>query len=1092
MKKTLWGTLLFTFTFLLVFASAFSASAISTEKCIGESVDVSTFEELKYALENFSSGANIVLKNDISVTDDGKDCSIKITDYGAVTLDLNGYDIFVDSKATKYLFDVTGQARLYFVTRRSDMRSVIRFNTVAPGAATVRASHNFVEIHNVNVDFTMGSDAAYVSTTDNSDTAIFYIEKGSEMNIYKGIIHNGMNNGNGVVVAANEINKQKLSLNIGGYAEIEVWKYCVSFDPSNIRNVKFGSVRFESINSNTGLYERIKVPSGNSATLSDLWYTSQSGSGAAVYVGGMYTIQSRKVTDIKKADIIADKVCESLNNAEYFTLLQCAGGHIRICGTCFMAYNGVEQHTMRHQTGLAASCTTDGRTTGETCTVCSYSSTKIIPKKGHDMDYNPAVEVSCGVNGIKEHYFCNNCKGYFADAEGKTPIHQNEITIVNNHKITYLPERPATCTEEGLTSGVKCETCGKITEEQKVVPAKGHTVENITTPVSPTCSKEGRTAGEKCTVCLTVIEESVVIPKLEHTVKITEGYPATCTQPGLSYGEVCLVCGTVLKNREPIPAKGHTETVYEGKKATCKEEGLTDGLVCSDCGLVLKDREKIAKGAHVPENIKGKEASCKEEGLTNGSKCSVCDLVLEKQEKIPVTDNHKETLLKGVAASCTKEGLTDGSKCSVCDKVLSEQKVLEKLAHTHKVIKGTEATCLKEGLTDGIVCGVCDLVIEKQETVAKTPHSEKIVKGTAATCDKEGLSDGIICSLCETVLEKQEKLPALSHTEKIIKGFEADCEKEGLSDCVVCNTCGKVIKEQTVIPAKGHIISASVIRADFEKDGEITEICTVCKKQTKKELSKIASVKLSTTKYTYNGKAKTPSVTVKTAKGETLKKGTDFDVEYASGRKKIASYTVKVTFKGNYSGEKTLKFYVCPGVTEKVTVKQTANEISLSWEKVKGATGYRVYLYNEKTKKYKTLGTTDKTSCTVKKLKDGTTYKFAVKAYKKTEKGKIWALSSAKVTTATKPLTPSFTVKAAEGKASLSWKQVSGATGYVVYMSEKKDSGYKKLGSTDKLSCTVKNLKKGKTYYFKVKAYKKVDGKYVYSTVSKYKAVKIK
>ena len=84
------------------------------------------------------------------------------------------------------------------------------------------------------------------------------------------------------------------------------------------------------------------------------------------------------------------------------------------------------------------------------------------------------------------------------------------------------------------------------------------------------------------------------------------------------------------------------------------------------------------------------------------------------------------------------------------------------------------------------------------------------------------------------------------------------------------------------------------------------------------------------------------------------------------------------------------------------------------------------------------------------------------------------------------------TAKAEAGKASLSWKEVSGATGYVVYMSEKKDSGFEKIGSTKKLSCTIKNLKKGKTYYFKVKAYTKVDGKNVYSGATKAIAVKVK
>lgn len=49
-----------------------------------------------------------------------------------------------------------------------------------------------------------------------------------------------------------------------------------------------------------------------------------------------------------------------------------------------------------------------------------------------------------------------------------------------------------------------------------------------------------------------------------------------------------------------------------------------------------------------------------------------------------------------------------------------------------------------------------------------------------------------------------------------------------------------------------------------------------------------------------------------------------------------------------------------------------------------------------------------------------------------------------------------------------------------------------KMGATKKLSCSIKKLKKGKTYYFKVKAYTKVDGKNIYSGESKVVAVKVK
>lgn len=64
----------------------------------------------------------------------------------------------------------------------------------------------------------------------------------------------------------------------------------------------------------------------------------------------------------------------------------------------------------------------------------------------------------------------------------------------------------------------------------------------------------------------------------------------------------------------------------------------------------------------------------------------------------------------------------------------------------------------------------------------------------------------------------------------------------------------------------------------------------------------------------------------------------------------------------------------------------------------------------------------------------------------------------------------------------LTWKacEVSGVK-YQVYKSFKKSTGYKRLITTSKLSYTAKKLAKGKTHYFKVRAYKKIDGKTVYS-----------
>ena len=153
-----------------------------------------------------------------------------------------------------------------------------------------------------------------------------------------------------------------------------------------------------------------------------------------------------------------------------------------------------------------------------------------------------------------------------------------------------------------------------------------------------------------------------------------------------------------------------------------------------------------------------------------------------------------------------------------------------------------------------------------------------------------------------------------------------------------------------------------------------------------------------------------------------------------------------------------------------------------------------VIRYNQN-KKWVTIKKTSATSLTVKKLKTATTYKYRVRAYKTVNGKQVNGGFSSVVTTTTKTKAPVLSVKAGTKKATLSWKKVSGATGYEVYMSTKKASGYKKVATMKKASSvkyTAKKLKSKKTYYFKVRAYKTVSGKKVYSDFSTVKKVKVK
>ena len=184
-----------------------------------------------------------------------------------------------------------------------------------------------------------------------------------------------------------------------------------------------------------------------------------------------------------------------------------------------------------------------------------------------------------------------------------------------------------------------------------------------------------------------------------------------------------------------------------------------------------------------------------------------------------------------------------------------------------------------------------------------------------------------------------------------------------------------------------------------------------------------------------------------------------------------------------------------PAKSTKVDAAQTNSTITLEWKKVTGADGYRVYQYNSKTKKYEKLKTLSDTYLKISKLKAGTTYKFKVKAYKKVSGVTIWGDATSAISIATKPATPKITkLTTTKGEASLVWSNVSGESGYQVYYSTKKDGDYKKVASykAGKNEGSKSKLKSKKTYYFKVRAYKKTDSGTVYSAWSPVKSIKIK
>ncbi len=244
----------------------------------------------------------------------------------------------------------------------------------------------------------------------------------------------------------------------------------------------------------------------------------------------------------------------------------------------------------------------------------------------------------------------------------------------------------------------------------------------------------------------------------------------------------------------------------------------------------------------------------------------------------------------------------------------------------------------------------------------------------------------------------------------------------------------------------------------------------------------------------YTGKALKPSLTVKDG-GTTLKKDTDYTISYADN-KKAGKATVTVTGKGNYTGSKTVNFTIIKIVSGVKAASAGYNSVNVSWKKVSGVAGYKVYRAGSKNGSYKCVKTVkgdENTNYKDGKLTTGKTYYYQVRPYLGKKEGAASKVVSAKPVPAKAAI--SSVKNSASKTAKITWEKVSGASGYEIYRATSKNGQYKKVTTIKKggtVSYKNTKLKKGKTYYYKVRAYRTVNGKKVYGAYSSVKSVKIK
>lgn len=748
------------------------------------------------------------------------------------------------------------------------------------------------------------------------------------------------------------------------------------------------------------------------------------------------------------------------------------------------------------------SCTSEG-VERHTCRVCGRVVEQTAPPKAHNYsEWNVIEEATCTAMGTRERT-CLDC-GY-AEKAKYGPVHDYEWEVV----------KEPTCDRSGTSKGV-CKVCGRTTT---VYPsALGHDYgERV--KVAPTCTKDGYyiSACSRCT-------RKNTRPSGEYATGHTSGEwvieeEPTCQEFGKK-SRYCTACGAWLQTTSMFKTSCKYGEWAVTKEPTCVEEGEKQ-RACKNCGQT--ESAAIKKSAHTyGEWEVVKEANCSEFGLKKRV-CTVCGE--EDEQKISTNGKHDYgdwIVIK--KATCFENGRKK-KVCAICGRE-NEQDILAKRSHTYgewEILK--EVTCLENGLRKK-VCEVCGDEVE-EVVKSKGSHTWDWVITIQPTCSSTGLRMKI-CLVCgEKCTESMDKLPHIRGNWVITE--QPTCQSYGLKK-EICTACGKTLGNYFT-PKIDHDYSVRKILKEPTCTGEGSEehACSMCGNSI--DWNRIPALGHELTGATIIKKPACTDDGIKNGICSRCNKKVNVIIP-ATGHKEVAEKDIQPTCtQDGLSGKKHC--FVCDEVLDEGKVIPKLGHSFGNWKLEKqpttAQTGLRSrectrcsYLEIEvipkirydissaaitlSRTKYTYTGKAKKPAVTVifsgKKLKANTDYtvkysnNIAAGRAKVTITGKggykgtvvkyFKILPAKQKIKAVAPLANSFAV---------TWTKDSGVTGYQVMYGTKSDLSDGKsvdITSNTKGKKTVKDLKAKKTYYVKVRSYKKVGNSKYYGAWSDVKKVKTK
>ncbi len=249
-------------------------------------------------------------------------------------------------------------------------------------------------------------------------------------------------------------------------------------------------------------------------------------------------------------------------------------------------------HKAVKDAAVAATCETTGKTEGSHCSVCNtvIKAQTTTAALGHSWDSGKVTKAAtCTTAGTKT-YTCTRCK--------KT---RTETIAAAGHKAVKDAAVAATCETTGKTEGSHCSVCNTVIKAQTTTAALGHSWDGGKVTKAATCTAAG-TKTYTCTRCKKTRTETIAATG--HKAVKDAAVAATCETTGKTEGSHCSVCGTVIKAQTTTAALGHDYGEWKTiKAATYTEPGQAERVCRRNAShkeyrqLPILEKAKIALSA---------------------------------------------------------------------------------------------------------------------------------------------------------------------------------------------------------------------------------------------------------------------------------------------------------------------------------------------------------------------------------------------------------------------------------------------------------------------------------------------------------------